>query len=145
MTEPVDHVIRPPLPWRGDSLTECGKPVDGNRCITIEELTARLASLGHVRTVFTCCVTCCKTIDRTRIHRWEDNPVGVMRRELERVGHGPRGDILRQELLAIAMLVDAHRDEFTELMAGLSDTTNLTARRPRRARRTADGGRVHDA
>ncbi len=52
MKEPVDHILRPKLPWRLDdcALTECGYEASEVKTITREELQARWKDYGEQRT-----------------------------------------------------------------------------------------------
>jgi hypothetical protein len=130
--EPLDHVLRDPLPWRDDHLTECGRAtsdVAGN-IITVAELVARFKKYGQQRTAFTVCMTCW---ERARYAReWTQNPEDVLLRELQRVRDrdGSR-EKMRAELQAIAALIAAHREEFDMFLIDLDQTTNLAERRKR--------------
>lgn len=137
MTEPIDHVRRPDLPWREATVTECGKPiVDVASCITRPAMRAKFAREGRQRAAFTTCMTCLHTGDRWP--EWQDDPV----KALGRYFYMFRGDEqLADELRALAALVEAHRDEFDAYMAGLKDTVNLTAARLAKRRSSATGGR----
>lgn len=140
--EPLDHLLRAPLPWRADRLTECGRPADTvASVITTDELTARIRRDGKRRTAFTVCMTCADRAGYATT--WEAHPIGVLYRELHRVGaHRPTGvqpnpdfERMTAELRAIAALVDAHRDEFDAYLAGLRTTVSLTDRRHDRRQR----------
>jgi hypothetical protein len=129
---PLDHVLRDPLPWRDDNLTECGRPANdvAGQLITVPELIARLKEHGQQRTAFTMCMTC---FERARYARtWTQNPEDVLLRELQRVRDrdGSR-QAIRIELQAIAALIEAHSHEFEALIIGLGQTTNLADRRKR--------------
>ena len=53
MKEPVDHILRPRLPWRSESdpaLTECGYNASSVKTLTREEFSARLKDWGQQRT-----------------------------------------------------------------------------------------------
>jgi len=122
--EPRDHVIREPLPWRDEHLTECGRPlVDVASAITCDQLRWRLKEHGQQRTAFTVCMTCYHHLHGG----WDVDPVGVIQHEGHRtgqpargfaspVGAPPRDRQLIHELHAIAKLVEAHRDEFDRLV-----------------------------
>lgn len=141
--EPLDHLLRASLPWRADRLTECGRPADTvASVITADELAARVRRDGKRRTAFTVCMTCADRAGYATT--WEEHPIGVLYRELHRVGaHRPTGappnpdfETTTAELRAIAALVAAHRDEFDAYLAGLRTTVSLTDRRARRHRRS---------
>lgn len=157
---PVDHVTRPPLPWRTEPhITECGKPLDGldGRLITTAELDRRVNQLGQARAAYTTCMTCWDTACRHRSDR--PDPIGVLARELEglrwaspvehcRAGtkawkHAVRRERLVGELEALAALVAAHREEFDGYLADRGEAVSLAearATRQRRAPRPRMGG-----
>lgn len=50
MKEPVDHILRPQLPWRRDSgMTECGYDATKVSALTRPEYFTRLKELGQQR------------------------------------------------------------------------------------------------
>lgn len=110
---PLDHVIRAPLPWRSEYLTECGRELsDVAAAITADQLAARIAEHGKQRTAFTVCITCWSTASSHR-ETWETDPIAVLHRETQRAGAtlvNPRTDrpgrvTLTAELRAIAALI----------------------------------------
>ena len=143
---PLDHVIRAPLPWRSEHLTECGRVLsDVAAAITPAQLAARIAEHGKQRTAFTVCITCWSTASSHR-ETWETDPIAVLHRETQRAGAAlvnPRTDRpervkLTAEFRAIAALIAEHRDEFDQYIAGLAETASLDAvRRERSAHRPA--------
>lgn len=125
MKEPVDHILRPRLPWRSPdapAITECGHDAAGVRTITRDEFFQRQNDLGKQRTAMLTCMTCSGTVQRWGT--WEDDPRLAIGREVEWERSGPyyargeararneRGQLLKDELLAIAALIEAHREEF---------------------------------
>lgn len=132
MTLPLDHVLRTNLPWRqDDQLTECGLQADSYPTITRDQLFVRAREYGQQRTAMTTCITCLNTTQRWRT--WNDDPVEAIGRETYGGRHGhPR---FRSELLAIAALIEAHRDEFDSFIAGLDDVTDLAIVRQTKAQR----------
>lgn len=118
MKEPVDHILRSQLPWRNEAgITECGYDASKVKAVTREEYFARLKELGQQRTAMLTCMTCADTARRWKT--WEEDPRRAIGREVEWEAGGAyystrndRGQRLRDELLAIAALVEAHRDEF---------------------------------
>lgn len=115
MKEPVDHILRPRLPWRpGEAaITECG--YDGNKvkAITREEFFRRFKDLGQQRTAMLTCMTCSDTAQRWGT--WEDDPRKAMEREINwECGYRrtDRGQRLRDELQAIATMLEKHHLEF---------------------------------
>lgn len=130
--QPLEHVARAALPWRTDPpLTECGKPHDGRPVLTRDEFVAKVRRLGRQRAAMSTCMTCWGAAERRT--NWGQDPVAVMRRECGDWAH--TDSRLRDELLALAALADAHRDEFEQLLTGLGDMVRLDERRRRRTRR----------
>ena len=119
MKEPVDHIKRPNLPWREPSrVTECGLNADSVKTLSREDYFARLKDLGQQRTAMLTCMTCGDTARRHGT--WADDPRAAVAREIEwegvRSGWGrpsdKRGVRMKDELTAIAALIEAHKDEF---------------------------------
>lgn len=123
MKEPVDHVLRPKLPWRDEgAITECGLDASKVKALSREELFARLKDMGQQRTALLTCMTCVDTARRW--HDWDADPRAAIQREIEweHRGRWSRDDgreRLAFELRAIASLIDAHRDEFMQEVARL--------------------------
>lgn len=114
MKEPVDHILRPQLPWRtGAGITECGFDASKVKTLTRAEFFSRLKDCGQQRTAMLTCMTCSDTARRWGT--WDDDPRKALEREIQwetawrRTDRGAR---LRDELLAIAELVKNHREEF---------------------------------
>jgi hypothetical protein len=121
MKEPVDHIMRPRLPWRsvGDAITECGYDATQVRTLTREEYNARYKEFGRTRMAMLTCMTCMDT--NARYAHWADDPRQAMSREIDwevRWGHEirDREQRLKDELLAIAGLIEAHQGEFDQLI-----------------------------
>lgn len=142
MKEPVDHILRPSLPWRrGEgAITECGYDAAKVKTITRDEFFARLKELGQQRTALLTCMTCADTARRHSA--WEDDPRQAMRREIEWETGGwyyrartDRGERLKDELLAIATLIEAHRDEFDESIAATATRREWNERKLALARK----------
>lgn len=114
MKEPVDHILRPQLPWRFDAgITECGYDASKVKTLTREDFFARLKELGQRRTAMLTCMTCSDTARRWGT--WGDDPRKALEREIQwECGYRrtDRGVQLRDELFAAAVLIEAHRDEF---------------------------------
>jgi hypothetical protein len=115
--EPVDHILRPSLPWRTEAaITECGFDASKVATITREEHVRRVKDLGKQRAAMMTCMTCAQTAGN--YGTWEDDPRQALQREItwEHGGYWrartDRGERLKDELLAIAALIAAHRDEF---------------------------------
>jgi hypothetical protein len=121
MKEPVDHILRPRLPWRAidDAITECGYDATKVKTLTREEYNARHKEFGRTRMAMLTCMTCMDT--NARYAHWADDPRQAMSREIDwevRWGREirDREQRLRDELLAIAGLIEAHQDEFDQLV-----------------------------
>lgn len=123
MKEPVDHILRPRLPWRDDegAITECGYDASKVRALTRNEFHARVKQLGERRTAMLTCMTCSDTVRRWQ--SWDVDPRKAIGREVEWEAGGAywrtrndRGFRLLDELTAIATLIEAHRAEFDSLV-----------------------------
>ena len=119
MKEPVDHVLRPQLPWRTSdaAITECGFDASKVKTITREQLHQRFRDMGRQRTVILTCMTCSETA--TRWAEWACDPRQAVEREIQWEQRGrwsseDHGKRLHFELLAIAELIEAHREEFDQ-------------------------------
>lgn len=114
MKEPVDHIARAHLPWReASAVTECGYDATKVKTISRAEYFQRRKDMGQQRCALLTCMTCSNTVDRWAT--WEDDPRKALGREIEwEAGwsRDKRGTRLRDELTAIAALVDAHKDDF---------------------------------
>lgn len=124
MKEPVDHIQRPALPWRraDSAITECGYDASKVKTLTRAEFFQREKDLGKQRTAMMTCMTCADTARRWG--SWEDDPRLAMGREVnwERGesywrARTDRGQLLKDELTAIAALIEAHREEFDGILA----------------------------
>lgn len=142
MKEPVDHILRPRLPWRGDegAITECGYDATKVKTLTRGDYFARLKDLGQQRTAMLTCMTCSDTARRWGT--WDDDPRSAIHREIDwecrgaayyRTRANDRGQRLRDELLAIATLVDAHRDEFDAALAVIEQRREWLAKKASRS------------
>lgn len=124
MREPVDHILRPQLPWRSDdtAITECGYDASKVKAITRDELRTRLKDMGEQRTAILTCMTCLDTAKRWGT--WINDPRQALDREIQweqrgRWSSDDRGKRLYFELQAIAELVDTHRADFDAIVARL--------------------------
>lgn len=126
--EPVDHILRPRLPWRSPdepSVTECGYDASKVKTLTRAEYFQRRKDLGDQRSAMFTCMTCSQTAGR--YPTWIDDPRRAIEREVVwECGSGylgrnsdRRGQLLRDELMAIAALIEAHPDEFQSLIADM--------------------------
>lgn len=142
MKEPVDHILRPQLPWRlGDgAITECGYDATQVKTLTRGQYFARLKDLGQQRSAMLTCMTCSNTAGRWR--GWEGDPREALQRVIEwerggrySYGEDKRGGRLRDELVALKQLIEAHRDEFDALVAEIADRREWNAKKQRMAER----------
>jgi len=114
--EPVDHILRSRLPWRSDegAITECGYDATKVKTLTRDEYLQRVKDLGQQRAAMLTCMTCSDTIRRWKT--WDDDPRAAMGREVEWEygwrARSDRGERLKDELIAISELIEAHREEF---------------------------------
>lgn len=136
MTEemPLEHVLRPMLPWREEQLTECGKQPN-EHAITRDVFIVKVNKQGKKRAAMTTCMTCFETAQRWP--DWNTNPVAVVAREVRNVtywGHQDESP-LRDELRAIALLIEAHPEEFADTLAALKSAVPFGKRRARAVRR----------
>jgi hypothetical protein len=130
----IVHVQRPPLPWRKEHhRTECGLPVAGHPVIGREEFKAKVKREGVRRAQVTTCQTCLDTANRHP--SWEEDPVRAVGREMERWRWGgPRErNPFRDELLALAALVERHPEEFAEILEDIALVVPLGVNRKGRA------------
>jgi hypothetical protein len=138
---PLDHLLRVMPPWyTGPPLTECGRPTADVAALTDRAaLKAKFARLGNQRASFSSCMTCVNLSGRVEV--WERRPDAVVERWVRGSafrgagvdGATPAADLMRHELLALGLLVEAHREEFAGLVEALGQTEDLDAAR-RRAR-----------
>ena len=117
MKEPVDHILRPQLPWRvSGGVTECGYDAIKVKTISRPAYLDRVKDMGQQRLAMMTCMTCSSAASRW--DAWQDDPRQAMQRKIEWEGCGPwyrhndRGRLLQDELLAIESLIETHRAEF---------------------------------
>jgi hypothetical protein len=135
--EPLDHVLRPQLPWRDDLTTECGLSGDGDRrVITRAAFLRRLKDQGKQRSAMTTCMTCWQTAGRYK--DWATSPSDVMARNVNGWDETKKVRI-NSELRAIVALIEAHPEEFYGYLDGLESTSSLADARLARRRDDARG------
>lgn len=139
----LDHIERVPLPWRnGWRTTECGKRAEDVASVIDHDAAKRkFTAQGQQRAAMSTCMTCANTANR-HWFTWEASPADVLDRWLlsNRWGQNsskPESVQINRELHAIAILIEAHRDEFDELVDGMGQAVSLADRR-----RTAKRGRA---
>lgn len=142
MKEPVDHILRPQLPWRTDAgITECGLNAAKAPTLTRDEFFQRLKDMGQRRTAMMTCMTCSDTAKRWGT--WEDDPRKALEREIQweagyrRTGRGVR---LRDELHAVAALIEAHREEFDALVSAAEQRREWLEKKAAKQRRHREPG-----
>lgn len=121
---PLDHVERPQPPWRRLHLTECGLPANSYPTITREELARRHKKQGLQRTAMTVCMPCLTAAQRWPT--WGEDPIAALGRETARTKDKAR---FRDELLAIALLIQEHKDEFDSIVEDIDHTIRLANHR----------------
>lgn len=132
------HVERPCLPWRREERTECGLPSAAHPTLTRVEFESKVRKEGLQRSQVTTCQTCWSTARRHPT--WEESPSGRLARECVGWAMRHRQDAsINDELRAIALLIDAHREEFDATLAALGETIELEAARRARKKRTVRG------
>lgn len=142
MKEPVDHIARPRLPWRSSDadITECGYDASKVKTISRTEFSDRLKNLGQQRTAMLMCMTCSDTARRWGT--WETDPCQALDREIswergERYrARTDRGFRLRDELAAIAALIEAHREEFDAHISSTEQRREWLAKKAAHASKT---------
>jgi len=140
--EPVDHIIRPLLPWRRSdtAITECGYNARSVQSITRDEFFRRIKDLGQQRTAMMTCMTCAETA--ARWGTWDDDPRRALDREIAweyrsgYPGRTDRGNRLKDELLAVETLIAAHREEFDSLVNAAEQRREWNERKADMSKRT---------
>lgn len=136
MKEPVDHILRPQLPWRSASITECGYNAEKVSALSREDYFARVKAIGKQRSAMLTCMTCAGTAERWGT--WEDDPRRAIEREVQwEAGwsRADRGNQLRDELVAIAALIEAHREEFDAIIDATQQKRDWIAQKDAMRRR----------
>lgn len=133
----LTHIERPSLPWRIEKMTECGLDADRHPTWTREESQSIAKKLGRQRFAMHCCMTCMSTAQHHA--RWEDDPASCMVRHASSMTLSAYGRIrpnlaeekrrFADELRAIALLIEAHRDEFDALVESLGDVVDISQKR----------------
>lgn len=143
MKEPVDHILRSSLPWRpaGSAITECGYDASKVKALTRAEFFHRLKDYGPQRTAVLTCMTCSDTARRWKT--WDEDPRLALSREIEwERGAGyrerdGRGQRLKDELVAVAALIEAHCDEFLALVTEIEQRRVWNEKKAALAKRPA--------
>lgn len=136
------------MPWRGTALaiTECGLEGDEAKTITRAEYVQRRKDWGPQRTSMFTCMTCSQTSDRW--HTWDEDPRAAMGREIEWErgsaywrARTDRGCLLKDELVAIAALIEAHRVEFDASVEAIVARRDWLQKKAEREHRPVAKGR----
>jgi hypothetical protein len=136
----VDHIARAMVPWHEPaSETECGRAVDDvASLVTRAEVVKKIEREGQQRALYSTCQTC---LSSARRHpEWKDDPLGVVTRHFTR-GRWDTAPERRREVMAIAVLIETHRDEFDSIQRDLAATNDLVAAREHRATRIRSEGK----
>jgi hypothetical protein len=127
----VDHILRPNLPWRAEAgITECGYDASKVQTLTRVEYFARLKEYGQQRSAMLTCMTCAQTAQRW--DDWQADPRKALEREIawECGWRGSdRGEQLRDDLVAAASLIAAHREEFEANLAEIAQRRDWNAKK----------------
>jgi hypothetical protein len=142
---PVDHVIRPRLPWRSPdepAITECGYDASKVKTLSREGFAERLKEYGRQRAGLVTCMTCMQAAERHPT--WEEDPRLSIAREVQwevswwSSVHGSRENEgrhrLKDELEALAGLAAAFPDKFRELLAAIEARRQWIQRKQRNER-----------
>jgi hypothetical protein len=132
----ITHIERSNLPWHDDErVTECGLDAAKHPTWSRAAAVATCKEMGKQRFSLFVCMTCMSTAERHST--WEEDPASCMGRYTEgrslRWRSDDEGAIrFANELRAIALLIEAHRDEFDEAVAALGATRSLDGQRAAR-------------
>ena len=135
MKDPVDHILRPALPWRSAAaVTECGYDATKVKTISRAEFGQRVKDYGKQRAAMLTCMTCSQTAERYAA--WDEDPREAIEREVnwESKWRTNRGHQLRDELLAIAALIGCHPDEFRQAIADIQSRREWLERKAKNER-----------
>lgn len=130
----ITHIIRSNVPWRSEVVTECGLDATKHPAWSRDEAIAKARELGAQRFSLFVCMNCKSTAERHAT--WAQDPASCLSRYTEKYqirwrGESPEARLFNDELRAIALLVEAHRAEFDDLVAGLGATDSLSEARRR--------------
>lgn len=129
----VDHIARAVVPWHEPAtMTECGRRVeDVASLVARDEVVARVKREGKQRVLYSTCQTCVSTVQNHET--WHQNPVAVASRHFAALDWEAT-DQQKAEVLAIAALIEAHREEFDEFINGFGQTSDLASVRRQKQR-----------
>jgi len=121
------HIVRPPVPWSLVPLSsECGRATSSlDSTMTLDEARVLREKLGQQRFALVICMTCATTAGRWPT--FEEDPLQRLQRERNLWQEG--GEQVRNELFALAELVNRHRAEYEGLVGEIGSVTRL--KRPR--------------
>lgn len=142
MKEPVDHILRPRLPWRSPdepAVTECGYDASKVKTLTRPEFLQRVKDLGQQRAAMITCMTCSQTA--ARYPTWEEDPRRALEREIVWECGGWRGEKrgrrLRDELAAIAALIEMYAIDFETIKANAEQRRTWLEKKAERDKKPA--------
>jgi hypothetical protein len=142
MKQPVDHILRPLLPWRSAAaITECGLDASKVNALTRDAYLMRHKELGMQRCALLTCMTCSQTAHNYKT--WAEDPRNALAREIawETAWHREdRGNLLLDELRAIAELIETHRDEFDDIVRANAGRRDWLKQKAEHAKRQSKDG-----
>ncbi|KKN26539.1 hypothetical protein LCGC14_0873660 [marine sediment metagenome] len=127
---PLDHIVRDGPTWTTlPQLTECGRLLnDIAAAIEWDMFVAKVKRLGKQRTSMTTCMTCWNRA--TYRPELGAERVEAVSRYVGRVyRNADAGRVVLAELEAIERLVEAHRDEYDDLVKGIRHVVRLEGQR----------------
>jgi hypothetical protein len=136
---PVRHLRRVAPPWAVDDYTVCGRPIaDVARLVEYDEAKALVDRWGQARAHFLFCQTCLSRHGRKgdRPSMFATHPAAVTSDWAGRATwvKDPLAERTRAELLALADLVERHREEYDATVhAHLTDELRGRRTQTRRA------------
>ncbi len=128
---PPRHLERFAPPWATDRRTICGRPLDDVAAwISFDEGRNLVAKVGQTRAALLFCQSCVsRQAMIKRPEAWEKNPTQIVNDYTRHMwGHDAAAEQTRAELLSLARLVEAHRDEYDAMVAAYVND-EITARR----------------
>jgi len=124
---------------RGAAITECGYDASKVKTLTRADFFQRLKDYGQQRMAMLTCMTCADTARRWKT--WDEDPRMAIQREIDWErggsyrGREDRGQRLKDELLAIASLIETHQEEFIAAVTGIEQRREWNERKAARAER----------
>ena len=137
--KPLRHLERVAPPWAAERMTICGRELDDVRSwLTFEDARALANKVGQTRAQFLFCQTCLSQHSHKAATplRWEREPARIVADWASRAGWtGTKdGGRIAAELLALADLVEQHREDYERHLAIRQTPDTLAARRAAKRR-----------